>query len=72
VDLKKIIEELREEQSRVNQAILAMEAVASKRYSGTVGLPAVKRRGRPPGSRNKPKMVLIGNPPRPGSSDTLN
>ncbi len=70
-----IILELREEQARVTKAIEALEAFAFKNKNRPqLGSKlesklqaTVKRRGRPPGSRNKPKQ-----PPaqtsRPGST----
>ena len=74
-----IILELREEQARVTKAIEALEAFAFKnknRPKLESGLgPSVKRRGRPLGSRNKPKQQPAP-PSRPGSirewSDTPN
>jgi ribulose bisphosphate carboxylase small subunit len=58
VDLKEIIAQLREERARVTQAILAIEAVAERRNSNVLGVLVKRPRGRPPGSRNKPKLTL--------------
>ncbi len=49
VELEKILSELREEHTRVLQAIDAIERLSNGEE------PAVKKRGRPPGSRNRPK-----------------
>jgi len=66
VDLTKIIEQLRDEHARLAQAISAIEAVAVRQ---TKTDPTVKRpRGRPPGSRNKPKLTVVKRPSRPGST----
>jgi hypothetical protein len=70
VDVYKIIAELTEERTRLNEAIVSLELVAAgqKRRRGRPptwlidiqkilpgGTTGVKRRGRPPGSKNKPQ-----------------
>ena len=52
VELEKILSELREEHTRVIQAIDAIERLSNSEE------PAMKKRGRPPGSRNKPKSLI--------------
>jgi hypothetical protein len=66
VDVNKIILELREEQSRVIRAIEAIEALAVEPHVfKRIGAKSA-RRGRPPGSRNKPKSA-----PEPSPSPVL-
>jgi hypothetical protein len=54
-----MLEELRAERERVDQAIIVLERIASGRSRGRGRPPKwmtlVKRRGRPPGSKNKAK-----------------
>jgi hypothetical protein len=54
-----MLTELREERERMEQAILVLERIASGRSRGRGRPPKwmtqVKRRGRPPGSKNKAK-----------------
>jgi hypothetical protein len=54
VDLKKVISGLREESALVDEAIEALERIAKKRPDAA-DAPVSRRRGRPPGSPNKPK-----------------
>ncbi len=63
MDVAKILEELRQERERIETAILSLERLArgqGKRrgrppawLSETSTLTTVRRRGRPPGSKNK-------------------
>jgi hypothetical protein len=62
MDVLKILAELRQERAQIEEAILAIERLASGRgkrrgrppaWMAAVGSP--KRRGRPPGSKNKLK-----------------
>ena len=57
MDITKMLADLREERERIEQAILVLERIASGRSRGRGRPPKwmtqVKRRGRPPGSRNK-------------------
>jgi hypothetical protein len=67
MDLTKMLVELREERAQIEEAILILERLARGRgkrrgrpplwmTQGNGGTDsAVKRRGRPPGSKNKPK-----------------
>jgi hypothetical protein len=59
MNITKMLAELREEREGVEQAILVLERLASGRGKRRGRPPAwmtqVKRRGRPKGSRNKPK-----------------
>ena len=59
-----MLAELRQERAQIEEAIMAIEHLASGRGKHRGRLPAwkaahsggaVKRRGRPPGSKNKPK-----------------
>ena len=59
-DILKILAELRDERTQIEQAILAIEHLATGRGKRRGRPPAwmaslPKRRGRPPGSKNKPK-----------------
>jgi hypothetical protein len=68
MDVNNMIAELREEHSMLGQAISALEVLSlgGKKRRGrppkwaveaaTNPQPAVKRRGRPPGSKNKPRV----------------
>jgi hypothetical protein len=60
MDVLKMLAELREERAQIEEAILTIERLASGQRGNRRGRPpvwmsAVKRRGRPPGSKNKPK-----------------
>ena len=60
MDVSKILTELREERSQIEEAILSLERLARGRVRRRGRPPAwmseitAKRRGRPPGSKNKP------------------
>jgi hypothetical protein len=60
IDVAKILAELREEKEQLEQAILTLERLAAGRGPRRGRPPAwmsetsPKRRGRPPGSKNKP------------------
>jgi len=53
-----MLEELRTEREQVNEAILVLERIAAgrgkRRGRPPAWMTAVKRRGKPPGSENKP------------------
>jgi hypothetical protein len=62
MDMTKVLAELRQERAQIDEAILSLERLAHGRgrrrgrppaLSSTI---AIKRRGRPPGSKNKPKI----------------
>jgi hypothetical protein len=60
MDVSKILAELREERQQIEEAIVSLERLARGRGrrrgrppAWMVDLPQVKRRGRPPGSKNK-------------------
>jgi hypothetical protein len=59
MDLTKMIAELRTERDQINEAIIVMERLAlgqgKRRGRPPAWLTLVKRRGRPSGSKNKPK-----------------
>jgi hypothetical protein len=61
MDMVKMIDELREERNRIDEAIVTLEQLAVGRGKRRGRPPAwmseikTKRRGRPPGSKNKPK-----------------
>ena len=61
MDITKMLAELREERERIEQAILVLEQIASGRSRGRGRPPKwmaqLKRRGRPPGSKNRLKEV---------------
>jgi len=70
MDILKMLAELRQELATVDEAILALERLAGGRgrrpgrppawmKAATVSAP--KRRGRPPGSKNKPKPAGVEN-----------
>jgi len=61
IDVAKILEDLKQEKEQLEQAILTLERLAAGRGPRrgrppaylTEGITAPKRRGRPPGSKNK-------------------
>jgi hypothetical protein len=64
MEIDKMLAELRTERDHIDEAILIFERLAAGRgrrrgrppaWMTTLTTPAVKRRGRPPGSKNKPK-----------------
>jgi hypothetical protein len=63
MDVTKILAELRQEREQIEEAILSLERLAQGRGRRRGRPPAwmsaitVKRRGRPPGSKNKPKAA---------------
>jgi hypothetical protein len=61
MDITKMLEELRTERERVEQAILVLERIGrgqgKRRGRPPKWMTQVKRRGRPPGSKNKPKQT---------------
>jgi hypothetical protein len=68
IDVSKILSELREERQQIEEAILSLEKLARGRGRRRGRPPAwmsgatVKRRGRPPGSKNK--LAPTGTSPR--------
>ena len=62
MDVSKILAELRGEREQIEEAILSLERLARGRGRGRGRPPSwmaevtVKRRGRPPGSKNKPAV----------------
>jgi hypothetical protein len=59
VDINKMLADLRAEREQVEEAILMLERLARGRGNAVadhlLGCLRIKRRGRPPGSKNKPK-----------------
>jgi hypothetical protein len=62
MDPLKLLAEMRQERERIIQVIAVLERLAFSRGQGRRGRPpawlsryAVKRRGRPPGNKGKPK-----------------
>jgi len=59
MDVAKMLTELRQEREHIEEAILTLERLAQGRGRRRGRPPAwmteIKRRGRPPGSKNKPK-----------------
>ncbi|HKE26794.1 MAG TPA: hypothetical protein VKB88_30790 [Bryobacteraceae bacterium] len=71
MDVSKILAELRSEREQIEEAILSLERLARGRsrrrgrppaWLSSGEAPAPKRRGRPPGSKNKQpaSMVTVG------------
>jgi DNA invertase Pin-like site-specific DNA recombinase len=61
MDITKMLAELRQEREQVEEAIMMLERLARGRGKPRGRPPAwmtpIKRRGRPPGSKNKPKTT---------------
>lgn len=63
MDALKILAELLQEREQIDEAILSLERLASGRHRGRGRPPkwmsetTKKRRGRPPGSKSKPKTA---------------
>jgi hypothetical protein len=59
MDITKMLSELRGEHEQLEQAILALERLARgrgrRRGRPPIWMTEIKKRGRPPGSKNKPK-----------------
>ena len=59
MDITKMLQELREERAGVEEAILVLERLASgrgrRRGRPPAWMSSIKKRGRPKGSKNKPK-----------------
>jgi hypothetical protein len=59
MDVAKMLAELRQEREHIEEAILSLERIARgrgrRRGRPPAWLAEVKKRGRPPGSKNKPK-----------------
>jgi hypothetical protein len=71
MDVTKILAELKEERHQIEEAILSLERLARGRGRRRGRPPAwlsgevpVKRRGRPPGSKNKVAAQAAGTPPK--------
>jgi hypothetical protein len=65
MDVAKMLAELRQERERIEQAISSMELLVRSRGSGRGRPPAwianpPRKRGRPPGSRNKTSAKSVG------------
>ena len=63
MNLLKMLADLRLERAHIDEVILTLERLACgrgrRRGRPPAWMTAVKRRGRPPGSKNKPKNPLI-------------
>ena len=63
MEVQKILAELHQERDQIDEAILSLERLASGRHRGRGRPPkwmsevTKKRRGRPPGSKSKPKIA---------------
>jgi hypothetical protein len=57
MNINRMLSELRDELAQIDEAILVLARIASGRGCGRPPkwMKTVKRRGRPPGSKNKPK-----------------
>jgi len=71
MDVSKILQELREERQQIEEAIVSLERLARGRGRRrgrppawmseiSASAPPVKRRGRPPGSKNKSTVQVAG------------
>lgn len=64
MDVTKMLAELRAEREQIEEAILSLERLArgrgKRRGRPPMWLAEVKKRGRPPGSKNKPKPESKG------------
>jgi hypothetical protein len=64
MDVSKILEELRQEREQLEEAILSLERLARGRGRRRGRPPAwmveAKKRGRPPGSKNKTSAKAVG------------
>jgi hypothetical protein len=64
MDVSKILDELRQEREQLEEAILSLERLARGRGRRRGRPPAwmaeAKKRGRPPGSKNKTSAKLVG------------
>jgi hypothetical protein len=76
MDVAQILAELRQERAQIEEAIVSMERLASNRRGR--GRPPVwiseitkKRRGRPPGSKNRPKQPTPVNGTQPQSNSPV-
>jgi hypothetical protein len=65
MDVTKVLAELRQEREQIDEAILSLERLVAGRGRRRGRPPAwisrlpVKRRGRPPGSKNKKKIPAV-------------
>jgi len=61
MDVLKMLADLRREREQIEEAILTLERLAQgrgrRRGRPPTWMAEVKRRGRPPGSKNKPKVA---------------
>lgn len=78
MDVSKILADLRQERDQLEEAILSLERLVSGRGPRRGRPPAwmseVKRRGRPPGSKNKPKPAQATTPvqtPQAGETQVM-
>jgi DNA invertase Pin-like site-specific DNA recombinase len=59
MDINKMLNELRMEREHIEEAIMTLERLARgrgrRRGRPPAWMSAIKRRGRPPGSKNRPK-----------------
>jgi len=65
VDVGKILKDLRQKRDEIEQAIVSLERLARTRGDRRGRPPSwmaeIKRRGRPPGSKNKPRPEVGAN-----------
>jgi hypothetical protein len=61
MDVTKMLAELRQEREAIEEAIMTLERLArgrgKRRGRPPAWMAAIKKRGRPPGSKNKPSPV---------------
>jgi hypothetical protein len=74
MDVSKILTELRDERQQIEEAIVSLERLARGRgrrrgrppaWMAEITTPTIKRRGRPPGSKNKAIAAVV---PAPNST----
>ena len=62
MDVTKMLTELRQEREQIEEAIMTLERLARgrgrRRGRPPAWMAAIKRRGRPPGSKNKSKEAM--------------
>jgi len=62
LDVAKMLEDLRQEKAQLEEAINTLERLSQARGSGAGVAAPPRRRGRPPGSKNKKVASATGTP----------
>jgi hypothetical protein len=67
MDIRSMLASLREERAQVEEVILHLERLALRREvqrgRAPLAVPSIKKRGRPPGSKNRPAVLVNAAPP---------